>query len=138
MCVKKIICLSPVFQCYDGKISFVTQHCLNKNMSKKKKMIMSNFTMELWCIVMTSDLGFVWNFRIWHELLIAMPVQLFSLFYFSSSLKLVGILSQVNHKGLHHGKKQCSICLLFTLHTSHQTTNSPPNHKISPDTNLHI
>ena len=34
---------------------------------------------------------------------------------------LVGILSRVNHKGLQHGYKQCSICLLFTLHASHQT-----------------
>ena len=29
--------LSPVFQCYDDKIWFVTQHCLNKNMFKKKR-----------------------------------------------------------------------------------------------------
>ena len=39
--------------------------------------------------------------------------------------QLVFILSQVNHKGLHHGQKQCSIRLLFTLHASHQTTNYP-------------
>ena len=51
--------------------------------------------------------------------------------------KLVGILSPVNHKGLHQGWKQTSIRLLFTLHTSHQTTNPPQNHKISPVTNLH-
>ena len=38
---------------------------------------------------------------------------------------LVRILSPVNHKGLHHGQKQCSICFLFTLHASRQTTNYP-------------
>ena len=38
------------------------------------------------------------------------------------------------------GLKQTSIHLLFTLHTSHQTTNSPPKNtnNISPETNLHI
>ena len=36
------------------------------------------------------------------------------------------------------GLKQTSICLLFTLHTSHQTTNSiKKKHEISPETNLH-
>ena len=30
-------CFSPVFQCYDDKIWFVNQHCLNKNMLTKKK-----------------------------------------------------------------------------------------------------
>ena len=35
------------------------------------------------------------------------------------------------------GLKQSSVCLLFTLHTSHQTKNSLKKHKISPDTNLH-
>ena len=47
---------------------------------------------------------------------------------------LVGILSRVNHKGLHHGQKQCSICLLLSLNESHQTTNYPnKKHKIGPD-----
>ena len=43
--------------------------------------------------------------------------------------KLVGILSRVNHKGLYHGQKHCSICLLFTLHASHQTTDYPKTTK---------
>ena len=30
---------------------------------------------------------------------------------------------------LHHGQKQCSICHLFTLHVSHQTTNYPKTTK---------
>ena len=34
-------------------------------------------------------------------------------------------MSQVNHKGLHRSQKQSSICLLLTLHASHQTTNYP-------------
>ena len=42
---------------------------------------------------------------------------------------LAGILSQVDHKGLHHGQKQCSICHLFTLHVRHQTTNYPKTTK---------
>ena len=42
---------------------------------------------------------------------------------------LVGILSRVDHKGLHHGEKQCSVCLFSTLHVSHQTTNHPKTTK---------
>ena len=41
----------------------------------------------------------------------------------------VGILSPVNHIGLHQGWTHCSICLLFTLHASHQTTNYPKTTK---------
>ena len=48
-----------------------------------------------------------------------------------------GILSRVNHKGLHHGQKQCSVCLLLTLHASHQTTNYPKTTK-SVLTQTHI
>ena len=43
--------------------------------------------------------------------------------------RVVSILSQVNHKGLHHSQKKCSICLLFILHASHQTTNYPKTTK---------
>ena len=43
----------------------------------------------------------------------------------SPESQIVGNLSRVNHKGLHHGYKQCSVGLLFTLHVSHQTTNYP-------------
>ena len=38
---------------------------------------------------------------------------------------LVGILSRVNHRGLYYSLNQCSICLILTLHASHQTTNCP-------------
>ena len=31
-----------MFQCYDDKIRLVTQHCLNKNIFKKKKGVLFN------------------------------------------------------------------------------------------------
>ena len=51
--------------------------------------------------------------------------------------ELLGILSRVNHKGLHHGQKQRSTRLPFTLHTSHQTTNYSKTSKSFLYTNLH-
>ena len=50
---------------------------------------------------------------------------------------LIGILSRVNHKRLHHGWKQCLICLPITLHASHQTTNYSKTTKLVLYTHLY-
>ena len=44
-------------------------------------------------------------------------------FYSITVSQLAGILSPINHKWLHQGEKQCSVCLLFTLHASYQNTH---------------
>ena len=38
-------------------------------------------------------------------------------------------MSRVIHEELHYDQKQCSVCLLFTLHASLQTTNYPKTTK---------
>ena len=48
----------------------------------------------------------------------------------------VGVLSPVNHKGLHQGWKEMSIYLLVELHKSHQTTTFFKIHKLSLNTNI--
>ena len=47
------------------------------------------------------------------------------LIYSITVSQLAGILSPVNHKWLHQGEKQCSVCLLFTLHANYQNTHYP-------------
>ena len=42
------ICLSPVFQCYDDKIWFATQHFLNKNTLEKKKWVQIQTEVSGW------------------------------------------------------------------------------------------
>ena len=49
---------------------------------------------------------------------------------------LVGVLSPVNHNGLHQGWKQTSIHLLLIPHNSHQTPKFFKVHKISLITNI--
>ena len=50
--------------------------------------------------------------------------------------KLVGALSPVSHKGLHHGWKQMSIHLLPILHKGNETAKFFRIHKINLGTNI--
>ena len=50
--------------------------------------------------------------------------------------KLVGALSPVSHKGLHHGWKQMSIHLLPILHRGNETAKFFKIHKINLGTNM--
>ena len=46
--------------------------------------------------------------------------------------ELVNTLSPVKPQWITQGLKETSVCLLFTMHTNHQTANSPKNTKSVP------